>query len=357
MNNNRTLNTVNQITNNMKARINISVLAVLFSLIYSTAVFGRTKVMDIDEANQLLAKTINMGFTFDAPVEGAWGNSITNDELKSIRSAGFTAIRLPVQWITRMDSIAPYTISKPFLDRIDEVTKQAVKNHLAIVIENCLDEQLMGAPDKYKARFISLWEQLSAHFASYPQQVMFEIMAEPHGKLADIWNDYFPGALAVIRKKNATRPVIIGPVFYNNPHSISSLRLPEDDHYIIVTFHLYEPLKFTMQGEKWFPYGKPMEWIGTKWNATTTEQKAIIDNMDIISKWAAINKRPVFMGEFGASDHADMDSRARFLKFYREQAEQRHFSWGVWSYTVDYSIFDKKTKQWNKDLLNALVPR
>ena len=45
--------------------------------------------MDIDEANKLLAKTINIAFTFDAPVEGAWGNTITKDELKTIKSAGF----------------------------------------------------------------------------------------------------------------------------------------------------------------------------------------------------------------------------------------------------------------------------
>ena len=152
--------------------------------------------MDIYAANNLLAKTINIGFTFDAPKEGAWGNTITEDEIKNIRSAGFTAIRLPIQWITRMDSIAPYTIDKSFLERIDWVIKQTLKNHLAIIIENCLDEQLMAQPEKYKARFMSLWEQLSKHYASYPQKVMFEVMAEPHGKLGNVWEEYFTGALA-----------------------------------------------------------------------------------------------------------------------------------------------------------------
>jgi len=339
----------------MKTKMNLRILIVAFSMIYSPAVFGHVKVIDIDEANKLLAKTINIAFTFDAPVEGAWGNKITNDELKDIRSAGFTAIRLPVQWITRMDSVAPYTINKSFLERIDEVTKQTLKNHLAIIIENCIDEELMAAPEKYKGRFISLWEQLSLHFASYPQQVMFEIMAEPHGKLEHLWNDYYPEALATIRKHNSTRPVIIGPVFYNNPRSINSLRLPDDDHFIIVTFHLYEPIKFTMQGEQWFPFGKPMEWIGTKWTATPEEQKVITYNMDIISKWAIANKRPVFMGEFGVSDHADVESRAKFLKFYREQADQRNFSWGVFSYIVGFSIYNKGAHEWRKELLTALV--
>jgi endoglucanase len=340
----------------MKTRINLIALIILFSTFYS-AVFAGAKTMDIYAANNLLAKTINIGFTFDAPKEGAWGNTITEDEIKNIRSAGFTAIRLPIQWITRMDSVAPYTIDKSFLERIDWVIKQTLKNHLAIIIENCLDEQLMAQPEKYKSRFMSLWQQLSEHYASRPQQVMFEIMAEPHSKLdKDVWENYFNAALAIIRIHNPSRPVIIGPGFFNTPYNIKSLHLPENDRYIIATFHLYEPIKFTMQGEQWFPYGKPMEWIGTKWTGTPAEQKAITANMDVVSKWATDNKRPVFMGEFGASDHADIESKTKLLAFYREQAEQRHFSWGVWSYTVNFSIYDNKKNQWNAALLNALIP-
>ena len=312
--------------------------------------------MDIKTANKLLARTINIGYTFDAPVEGAWGNKITKEELKNIKSAGFTAVRLPIQWVARMDSVAPYTIKQAFLERIEEVIKQSLKIGLAVVVENCLDEQLMSQPEKYKGRFMSLWEQLSKHYASFPQSVMFEIMAEPHGKLSNVWESFYTAALDVIRRYNPSRPVIIGPVFYNNLHYLNTLHLPENDHFIIVTYHMYEPIKFTMQGEKWLPYGKPMEWLGTKWTGTAAEQKLITDNMDIVSKWAADNNRPVFMGEFGASDHADIDSRAKFLQFYREQSERRHFSWGVWSYDAGFSIYDNKASRWRPGLINALIP-
>lgn len=337
-------------------RIKLAGTIFLFSTLYSTIVYANAKTMDINEANKLLAKTINIAYTFDAPKEGAWGNTVKDQDFKDIKSAGFTAVRLPIQWVARVDSIAPYTIDQTFLKRIDYVVKEALKNHLAIIIENCIDAQLMAQPEACKNRFMGLWEQLSVHYASWPQQVMFEIMAEPHAQLDNLWGDYFTGALAIIREHNPTRPVIIGPRFYNSLHYLNSLHLPDNDHYIIVTFHLYEPLKFTMQGEKWFPIGKPMEWIGTKWDASPAEQKAVTDNLDIVSKWATLNNRPVFMGEFGASDHADMDSRIKFLSFYRQQAEQRGFSWGVWSYVVGFSICDKDTRQWRKGLLNALVP-
>jgi endoglucanase len=334
----------------------MKILPVLFCLLCSVTANAVIKDMDITTANKLLAKTINIGYTFDAPQEGAWGNTLKEDDLKNIRLAGFTAVRIPIQWVARMGSAAPYTINEVFLKRIDEVVNQALKNHLAVIIENCLDEQLMLEPEKYKGRFLALWEQLSPHYASYPQQVMFEIMAEPHGELDKVWQSYFTDALALIRKHNPIRPVIIGPCFSNMPFYLNTLQLPDNDKYLIVTFHLYKPIKFTMQGEQWFPFGKPMEWLGTKWTGTPEEQKEITDMMDIVSQWATTHKRPVFMGEFGASNNADMESKIKYLAFYREQAEKRNFSWGVWSYNVGFSIFDKDAKQWRNELLKALIP-
>ncbi|MEP6947949.1 MAG: glycoside hydrolase family 5 protein [Ginsengibacter sp.] len=338
----------------MKKRTGL--LWIILCVLLNSIVAAPVKTIDIFSANKMLAKTINLGYTFDAPKEGDWGNRINESELLNIKSAGFTAIRLPIQWVARMDSTAPYTIDKSFRDRIDWVIKQALKNELAIVIENCLDEQLMAQPDKYKDRFLSLWKQVSIAYSSYPQQVMFEIMAEPHGELTKFWEKYYTEALGIIRKNNPVRPVIIGAIFYNSPQNLSGLHLPENDQYIIGTFHMYQPIKFTMQGEQWLPFGKPMEWIGTKWTGTADERNVIISAMDLAGTWAVTHKRPVFMGEFGASDHADIDSRAKLLKFYREQAEQRHFSWGVWSYNIGFSIYDNQSGQWRRELLDALIP-
>jgi len=334
-----------------------NILVLLCPLIlFADNVTGGAKPMDIFTANEFLSKTINIGFTLDAPREGAWGHSLSASEFSKIKEAGFTAIRLPIQWVAHMDSASQYSIDQQFLARVDWVIGQAIKNKLAIVLDNHLDEQLMSNPSGFKKRFLSLWRQLSDHYKSYSQQVMFEIMAEPHGQLENIWQEYFTDALKIIRENNPTRPVLIGPVLYNLPYKINTLNLPAEDQFIIATFHLYSPVKFTMQGEAWFPVGKPMEWVGTKWLGNDSEKAEIAKYMDIVSSWANSQNKPVFFGEFGVSDNADLDSRIRWIRFCRTQAELHKFSWGYWNFAVDFSLFDLKTARWKTELLDALLP-
>ena len=152
----------------------VTVVILFFSLqLFSQNIVDKSKTMNIFSANQLLSKTINIGFTLDAPFEGAWGHTLVANEFVLIKEAGFTAIRLPIQWVTRMDSTAPYTIDTFFLARVDWAIEQALKNKLAIILDNHLDEQLMANPDEFKERFLKLWSQLAVHYKSFPQSVMF----------------------------------------------------------------------------------------------------------------------------------------------------------------------------------------
>jgi len=332
----------------------ILILVVTGFPIYAMKTSG-SKPADIYTVNGYLSRTINIAFTFDAPKEGDWGHTLQATDFKLIKEAGFTAVRLPIRWVSRMNTEPPFTIDPQFLARIDWAIGEALKNHLAIILDNHIDDQFKKEPTVYRERFLSLWKQLSAHYRDQPQQVMFEVMAEPHGGLDLVWNDYFKDALAIIRKTNPTRAVIVGPPFYNLVYKLSDLQLPPDD-YLILTIHYYDPTQFTMQGEDWYPIGKPREWIGTKWLGTEQERNIIIHVMDVISDWAKKNRRPVFLGEFGAGDHADTTSRALYFSCIRQQAELHGFSWGVFNFAVSFSLYDQMTKTWNQALLQALIP-
>jgi endoglucanase len=84
--------------------------------------------------------------------------------------------------------------------------------------------------------------------------------------------------------------------------------------------------------------------------------KQIIQALDKAVTWRIQHRIPLWMGEFGAYEKADMQSRVNWTKFVREEAEARGISWAYWEFGAGFGIYDRKVKAWNKDLLNALIP-
>ena len=180
-------------------------------------------------------------------------------------------------------------------------------------------------------------------------------MNEPNSKLTSpLWNDLLVKALAVVRQTNPERNVIIGPAEWNNLYKLSDLRLPEDDRHILVTFHYYQPFKFTHQGAEWADGSEA--WLGTTWTGTPAQEKALEGDLDLAAGWAEKNSRPLYLGEFGAYSKADMDSRARWTEAVARQAEESGMSWAYWEFCAGFGVYDPQLKIWINPLLNALLP-
>src|SRR5215218_7238838 len=45
-----------------------------------------------------LGRGVNFGNMLEAPTEGAWGVTVTDDFIDKARGAGFQSVRLPVRW-------------------------------------------------------------------------------------------------------------------------------------------------------------------------------------------------------------------------------------------------------------------
>jgi endoglucanase len=65
--------------------------------------------------------------------------------------------------------------------------------------------------------------------------------------------------------------------------------------------------------------------------------------------------RPLFLAEFGTSNHADVASRARWTRFNRKLAEQHGLPWAVWSFAPIFAIYDLSARAFNPRLLAALM--
>lgn len=305
-------------------------------------------------ANKRLGRGINLGNALDAPREGEWGVTLKPEYFKAIHEAGFQTVRLPVKWSAHAQPGTPYTIDPVFAQRVDWAIDQALANHLNIIVNVHHYDEMNSEPDKHLPRLIGLWEQIAARYKDRPAGVYFELLNEPHAKLDEAkWNAAIPRLLKVVRKTNSTRPVILGPAQWNSIGSLDRLELPKDDPNLILTVHFYDPFEFTHQGASWAKGAD--RWKGRKWSGSGAEQNVIRQQLKKASQWAKERNRPVFLGEFGAFQVAEMDSRARWTRFLAREAEKLGFSWAYWEFCSGFGVYDPQALAWRRPLRAALL--
>ena len=311
--------------------------------------------VDAFTMNRRLAKTVNLGNALEAPNEGEWGVTLQEEFFQVISQKGFTAVRLPVRWSAHALKEAPYTVDAEFFKRVDWAIEQAFSNHLAIVVNMHHYEEMALDPKGHQERYLAIWKQIAEHYQSYSNELLFEPLNEPSGILNyKYWNDLLALTIPVIRASNPTRNLVIGPANSNSPDDLDDLTLPAEDRHIIVTFHFYNPYQFTHQGADWVQGAA--SWTGTEWKGSSAEKQLLQFDLKQVEQWAKDNQRPIFMGEFGAYDKADMDSRVRWTAFMAREAEARNFSWGYWEFCAGFGLYDMSTSQWREPLVQALLP-
>lgn len=297
---------------------------------------------------------INLGNALDAPREGEWGVTLEADYFRAIADAGFDSIRLPVRWSTHAAHDAPYTIDPQFFARVDWALEQAFSCKLAVVLNIHHYEEMDSQPDEHRARYSALWEQIAARYADRPASLAFELLNEPHDQLtAAKWNAILAEALAVVRKSNPTRTVVVGPVAWNGIDELKSLELPEADRNLVVTVHYYSPFTFTHQGAPWI---KPPLPTGVSWTGTDAERAAVVRDFDTAALWGLKHRRPIYLGEFGAYEKADLAGRARWTKFVADTAAERRMGTAYWEFCSGFGAYDPVKRTWIEPLRAALIP-
>jgi endoglucanase len=325
----------------------------LYGLLVCAGVPGYCSENDAVSHNRLLGRGINLGNALEAPTEGEWGVTIKPEYFRIIREAGFNSVRIPIRWSAHAGLQPPYVIAEKFYDRIDEVVRQALDNDLVVVLDLHHYYEMMANPEQHVSRLISLWTQISAHYRSYSDRLYFELLNEPYDNLSDDkWNRVLLDILHAVRKTNPTRTVIIGPGYWNSLDHLSTLTLPEDDRNIIVTFHYYLPIQFTFQGSE---YPGSDKWRGTTWADTASERSLIERNFDKAAAWSRQKQRPLYLGEFGANQSADMQSRESWTRAVVEESQKRGFSWSYWEFCYHYGAYDPAAMTWREPLLKALT--
>jgi endoglucanase len=271
-----------------------------------------------------------------------------------IKDAGFQSVRVNLHAFSHMNK--EHQLAPSFLETLDWVVEKGQEAGLMVILDMHEFNAMADDPIGKKEMFLSVWRQLAPRYKDQPSSVLFEILNEPNRKLTvELWNEYLAEAIDIIRETNPERTLIIGPGNWNGIESLETLELPEEDQNIIVTVHFYHPMPFTHQGAPWSSENKDLS--GITWTGTEEEKADVVTRLSKAAEWAKIHQRPIYLGEFGAYDKADMDSRARYTAFVARTAEQLNFSWGYWQFDSDFIVYDIDREKWVEPILNALIDK
>ena len=256
----------------------------------------------------LLGKCINLANMLEPPNEGDWGPAFRDEDARIIHDAGFSTVRLPVNFLGHALARPPYTLDRRFMARARHVVDTLRASGLGVIVDQHNNQDQSISPEANRDRLAAVWRQIATQLRDEPANVWFELLNEPHGMLinANLLATLAP-SLAAIRETNPTRIVVIGGERWSGVDSLASLPLPEDS-YVVPTFHYYDPFEFTHQGARFIqpspPFGRSF--------GSPADASQLRDSLLKVRAYMARTGRVPFVGEYGAIETIPPDQRTAY---------------------------------------------
>lgn len=308
---------------------------------------------------QSMGRGVNMGNMLEAPREGDWGIRVEQRFIDKAATV-FKTVRIPVRWTNHAAKTADAKLDEVFATRVDAVVDAFLAKGMYVILDLHHYNQIFGdalqpnefavEPEVLEPRLIAIWQQLAERYKNRSPKLVFELLNEPHGKLgSDAWNALMGKLVTTVRQTNPTRTIIVGPTYWNHARNLHLFKPPADRN-LIVTIHNYDPHNFTHQGISWMP-----QFPAGVTCCTDAQRKQLTDPLNTAVAWSVANGYPLFIGEFGAFQKADMASRETHARFARDEYEKRGIPWTYWEFASSFGLFDPAKNAWREPLRRALL--
>ncbi|SDH44905.1 Aryl-phospho-beta-D-glucosidase BglC, GH1 family [Vibrio xiamenensis] len=307
--------------------------------------------------NAAMGKGVNIDHPTLIEIGDLNTNALEQDYFQIISDAGFTNVRLALNWQTHWDPDAekPYENFDGFAKQIIAMVAEAKRLGLYVIVDL---HEFTGDLEL----FLAIWARIQSHFADHPE-VMFEPLNEPRpgSEFTDdgSWNEYLEAFYELIRATEPERIIMAGTLNWNNADNLINLPpVVNNDEYTIVTLHQYAPETFTFQGTKDSQYDVN---IGGRWSALE-EQRLTVDT--VINTIKINTALPVNIGEYGCNHEvlnfeqynaAPEYSRRRWIEYNTYCYQNEGFSSCCWEFCEGFGFFDKVTKELDENIVQAIL--
>ena len=307
--------------------------------------------------------------------ETAWGNPVvTKRMIKSIKDAGFNAVRIPVRWQCHITNSLAMTVDREWIARVKEIVDWCLAYDLKVIINVHHEKWLESRPtyafkDENCRRLALLWMNIASAFEGYDSRLAFagtneihlrDNWGKPEAENLEVQNAYNQTFIDIVRAtggNNVRRHLIVqtyvcNPDFglYNGDFIVPTDIDGNGNEYMSVEFHYYNPWDYA--GACAFDFwGTPYREYGPAPESDENTMKAFYDR--VVDTWAA-QGLGVVIGEWGVTEHYkghDPETVHQNMSFYCktfvEEAGKRGFSSFVWDNnsfgngTEKFGIFDR----------------
>lgn len=289
--------------------------------------------------------------------EKHYSEFILEKDIKVIAGWGLDHVRLPIDY--NVIEAEDGTPDKNGYRHIDDCVEWCKKHGLNLILDvhrtkgfsfdNNPDDNIMFGNAELEERFINLWKHFSARYGKY-SFVSFELLNEIVEQDSTRWNSLASRAITEIRKNAPTTKIIVGGIQWNSVHTLALLKLPDDDN-IVYNFHFYEPFLFTHQLASWQPLltersmrypdemenyrriSKEINCFGSGLANADTMGAEFMEKL-IVEAVAAANTAnvPVYCGEYGVIDMADVNDTAIWYEHIHSVFEKYDIGRAAWTY-------------------------
>ena len=296
---------------------------------YNTSPIAPDMTGMASNAVQLAAKMrtgmgINIGNTMESPNEADWVNSkVTESYVKFLKQSGFSAVRLPCNWVwSHLSDRSKATIDPAWLARVKQVVGWCVANDVYVILNAHGDsgwlENNVNAikQDSVNAMQKAIWEQIATTMRDFDEHLLFAGANEPSANNAAqmaILNTYHETFIKAVRStggRNSNRVLVVqGPTTDSYLTSDLMTTMPHDPvpNRMMLEVHSYSPSTFNLLIDGDVSWGRMAFYWGAgnhstiepDRNATFGEEDALIAEYGKMKKFVD-QGIPVILGEYAS---------------------------------------------------------
>jgi endoglucanase len=295
---------------------------------------------------------------------------MTAADFQKIGAMGFDHVRIPVDEVQLWDSTGHKEPQAFAL--LHKGIQWAMKSKLRAIVDlHIIRSHYFNAganplwtSQAEQDKLVTLWQQLSEELGKYPNAwVAYELLNEAVALDPEEWNNLVARMMTSLRSKEPERTVVIGSNMWQTPGTFPTLRIPENDKHIILSYHFYTPLALTHHEASWTPiaeYTGPVHYPGQI--VDTSAYQSLSDaavkymrevangncTMETLEKeitpaitTAKAKNLPLYCGEFGVYPTIPDQPKLQWYKDLCDIMRRHNIAYCHWNYKSDFPVVNK----------------